>query len=180
MRYDRDDIRHAFPAGPQFARLLGLTPRQESGDRCRVLCPWHSERTPACAIWGHGADLRVHCHACHESADGFGLACHVWGVSFADALPRLGELLGVAMRPRDSAPPPRARLAPEDSYVAAMDEAVIRFMAGRETIGALNRARAHMVRMDARTIERTARRLWETSPMRKLEAPRGAMQGTRA
>lgn len=180
MRYDRADIRDAFPSAPLFARLLGLRIGYESGDRCRVICPWHEERQAACSMRGSGETLSAHCFACQAGGDGFSLAMQVWGCSFADALPRLGELLGVAMRaPPDSAPPRRPSRDIADEYVAAMDEAVIRFMSGRDTIRSLNRARAHMVRMDARTIERTARRLWETSPMRQIEAPRGA-QGTRA
>lgn len=160
--YDTAQVKAAVPHGPAFAAMLGLRPSFTAGDRCRVLCPWHQEKSPACAVWGHGAQLRAYCHACHEGGDAYALAGAVWEESrFVSVKERLAALLGVPECARGSMPPPAPRRTLAAEYVLAIGEMIERMMCGRDNARATDRAEAILGRMTARDRAEASRMLFQ-------------------
>lgn len=70
-----------------FSRAVALTP---SGPGAwKMLCPWHAEKTPSCTINGNTG--LVYCFGCNHATDVFGLAQHLFAMSFPAAVEYLAE-----------------------------------------------------------------------------------------
>lgn len=72
-------------------RLLGLSAGRREGTRFWVSCPWHSERSPSCALQVRGGVLLAYCHACNAGGDVLSLIAASNDIDITRDLPRVLE-----------------------------------------------------------------------------------------
>lgn len=77
-----------------LAQIVGQTLKLEKRGRSFVgLCPFHKEKTPSFHV--HDERGFFHCFGCHAKGDVFKFIQEIEGLSFVEAVRRLGELAGV-------------------------------------------------------------------------------------
>lgn len=79
-------------------------------------CPFHSERNPSFAVY----DDHFHCYGCGEHGDVIGFVMRSEGMSFGEAVARLGAECGVSIDHAPGAAPP---MAPAPAPVAPAERA---------------------------------------------------------
>lgn len=134
---DRDAFRHVRPL--DLARALGLKVAPRPGrDRCRVLCPWHNERTPSLALAAKAHGVAVVCRSCQAKGDHFALAAVVWGLDpvrdFRQVALRLADALGLADVDRPEPASSKRRGPPADPLLVtayALEAAADAYLDGR-------------------------------------------------
>lgn len=120
MSFDVDAIRRApaFRDPHGVARLLGLQVAKGTSARSRVvrvLCPWHSDRSPSCDLTLRDGSVVGYCRSCSQGGDVLSLIAAVEGLDprrdFRAVVTRAAELAGVEIqddrRPAQPRPPPR-------------------------------------------------------------------------
>lgn len=113
-------IAQALPDAEAYCRLLGLVPhRGPRRDTVRVLCPWHSEKTPSCDVTRQADRIAVKCRACDAGGDHLHLFAVAQGLDlrtdFRRAALELARLLGVIGVDTPSAKQPPRR--PHDPVI---------------------------------------------------------------
>jgi DNA primase len=118
MLYDLETLKSQHPLADVAARYVQL---RRSGAHLVGRCPFHEERTPSFTI--NPARQRYCCYGCGRSGDVIAFVQQIEGLSFRDAVRRLG---GAALSTRTSRPHPTSRPAPaphEQPHILTAQEA---------------------------------------------------------
>ena len=138
---DVDAINAAAPGPLPFVTMLGMRAAAGSRhDRCRVLCPWHSEKHPSCDVTTKDGRIVATCRSCNAGGDALSFAAAAWGMDaardFVEVATRLAEHFGVRLEEgsarRPVPPDPIAELA---SRIDALGEQYLRGREVRPTVG---------------------------------------------
>lgn len=100
-------IRTADMEPASVAVALGLSKGMiRSGGSVRVCCPWHTEKSPACAI-RNKRGIRAHCFACQGGGSLIDLVMAARGLDFVAAALEAAEIAGVEVVEEGSEPQAR-------------------------------------------------------------------------
>jgi DNA primase len=87
----------AVRAATDIVALIGeYTPLKRSGTRFQGLCPFHSEKTPSFSV--NEAEGLYYCFGCQAAGDAITFLRTIEGLSFVEAVERLGARAGVRIR----------------------------------------------------------------------------------
>ena len=114
-----DTIRARLADPRDVARRLGCLDHAKPLGRggLLILCPWHSENTPSCAVAQKDGALVLYCHgACQRGGDVFDFIAGRSGLTlprdFPDVVRRGADLAGIPIDPRAPLPPLPSRPPP--------------------------------------------------------------------
>jgi hypothetical protein len=110
MADDVDAIHAAAPGPLAVALRLGLEPARGSTDRrCRVLCPWHSEKRPSCIITTKDGRIVAYCFSFRTGGDLLSLIAAVNGLDvkrdFREVIRIASDSFGVSLAERNRRQP---------------------------------------------------------------------------
>jgi hypothetical protein len=121
-------IHNAAPTPLAVAHALGLeVARGSTAQRCRVLCPWHSERHPSCAIATKDGRIVAHCFSCGEGGDLLAIVAATHALNPRRDFQRVAELaadlVGVRIARDGARATPARRRDPAVDLALAIDDA---------------------------------------------------------
>lgn len=92
-----------------------------SGRNHKACCPFHQERTPSFNV--NPEKQIFHCFGCGAGGDVFSFVMKIEGLSFVEAVAKLGERLGIRVEPeeRELSPAERQRLGGKKALEAARE-----------------------------------------------------------
>lgn len=122
----------AVRAATDIVALIGeYAPLKRVGRRFVGLCPFHSEKTPSFSV--NAEEGFYYCFGCAAAGDAISFLRAIEGCDFVEAVERLGERAGIAVRHDAGAGSERDRLQPlKDAMSRAVDFYHRRLLEGRD------------------------------------------------
>ena len=98
-----------------------LTLKKAGGDNMTGLCPFHQEKTPSFSV--SPAKQVFHCHGCGKGGDAITFIRELEHLGFTEAVERLAQQAGVALRYEGDSPAERRAAARRIALIKANEEA---------------------------------------------------------
>src|SRR5579864_4935940 len=82
---------------------------KRAGRNFKACCPFHQEKTPSFMV--NPEKQIFHCFGCQEGGDAFSFVMKMEGLSFSEAVEKLGQRVGVQLAPAAESLGPREKEA---------------------------------------------------------------------